>query len=450
MCYASCFVKKIVRNDFKTLKLGILIVLVSIGLFLFYNEVLADTIFTDDFYGYTGFELNGQGGWESCPDYIGYSSLELSTTTYYLNEPSAFCRKSVWGKCSEKTGNQVETGRISFYANISGGDNSNAFMKISGSTSTKAYWRFGNTGNIDYYSSSLVWENVCNVEPDTWFWLGIEWSSITDQIKYTCESAGVYQTSGWVEPAFSPTIEYFSKVQLYGTGNHPNVYFDYFGETGFCKFYKNYETCSNAGCLWYYSIYTQEYYCIPFVEPDPDECGSFYKCQYCSDQTTCEEQLNCEWIDRGYGVRCYMIEPTIPPDQADWEIPDMEDCSGLAPTPRLLCEIKNLISSVIMPSQEKLVALYQTLGAFKEKFPFNYIDSLDNFFKTISESLDQEKSIPIKILGHESNINFTFWNSTTTIGDQVETFKNVWFDSTTMIILIGWFMWLISWIRRFF
>ncbi|GAI38124.1 unnamed protein product, partial [marine sediment metagenome] len=67
----------------------------------------------------------------------------------------------------------------------------------------------------------------------------------------------------------------------------------------------------------------------------------------------------------------------------------------------------------------------------------------------LKNSLDEEKGIPVKILGQEGNVDFSFWDKTTTIGGLSETFKNVLKDFTTFIIFLGWFAWLISAIRRF-
>lgn len=219
---------------------------------------------------------------------------------------------------------------------------------------------------------------------------------------------------------------------------------------GFCKYCETYDTCIEAGCSWYYSTWLQQYFCVEPFEPEPEECGSFFKCQYCTTQTTCELQLNCEWIDRGLGFKCYMKEPTIPPPQVSWEVPELEDCDELTGIERWLCKIKNFIAGIFMPTQTKIDELYNTLGAFQQKFPFNYILALQTFFNSVRVSLDTQKSIPIKILGQEADVSFAFWDKTTTIGGVSETFKNILFDFTTILVFLCWFVWLIHFVRRFF
>lgn len=402
--------------------------------------------FTEDFDSYIAGDLNNQSDWEDCQSYWSY---QVSTTTSYSEPSSAFTPQSVWGRCSEKTGNQIETGSWSFWGRIFAGAGSiSQFYLYSGtSTQAEAMMSFDTGGNIDYYNGSS-WINVCSVDDDVWFWSIIEWDNTTNKVRYTCES--ISQTSGWVDPPYDQTINYLSRFRLLSTGNNPNTYIDDIGEMSSCQFHETYSSCIDDNCSWYYSIYLQEYFCVDLITPDDEECDAFYKCQYCSDQTTCEEQLNCQWTDRGYGDQCYMIEPTIPPDQVSWEIPDLDDCSSLPALDTLVCEIKNLITGAVMPSQAKIETLYQTIGAFKNKFPFNYVASLDDFFTNISDDLEATSTIPIEILGATSSVNFVFWNATTTIGGSEETLKNILIDLTTFIILLGWFTWFISLIKRFF
>jgi len=420
---------------------GLLLILLLIG-----GSVFGATIFEDDFDSYTGFFLNGQGGWSDCQS---YASWEISTTTTkYGYGNSVYSPQSVWGRCSEKTGVDIETGEISFWAKVMGNyvNYTNiTTIEISGAGTT-ALWSMRENGDVRYYTGSM-WVDVCHVQQDVWFWLAVEWDSDTDLVRYTCES--VYQNSGWVAPIYDQTIEYFNKVRLLTTGQNTTTYIDEIEEINLCGFYENPTSCSDAGCSWYYSIYLQDYLCTPYYS-SPDACGSFYNCPYCVSKITCEEQVQCEWTDKGTGDACYMTEPTTPIETATWEVPELENCNELSGVELLLCEIKNDISGFFMPTQEKIEQLYQTFGAFKTKFPFNYIGSLNDFFENISDSFNATKTIPIEILGKESNVNFSFWNSTTTIGGEGETFKNVIWDITTFVVLIAWFVWLISWVKRFF
>jgi len=249
------------------------------------------------------------------------------------------------------------------------------------------------------------------------------------------------------------------KIKVLG-GLYSKIAFDYFKITevcalGTCKYCQIYETCMEAGCFWdydpsYYALFGTSGFCIEPYTPEEEQCGSFYKCQFCMSQETCEAELNCEWLDRGFGEKCYMKTPEIPPEQVEWEVPDLEDCSELTGVEMWLCEIKNFVAGIFMPTQTALDKLHRTLGNFNQKFPFNYIGALNVFFADVKNSLDEEKEIPITILGEESNVSFVFWSEVATIGGVAESLKNIVIDFTSVIIFLAWFVWLISVIKRFF
>ncbi|GAH91389.1 unnamed protein product [marine sediment metagenome] len=254
------------------------------------------------------------------------------------------------------------------------------------------------------------------------------------------------------------TSSTLTKLEL--RGFKAKITFDYFivpevCELGTCKYCQSYETCMEAGCFWdydpsYYALFGTSGFCIEPYTPEEEQCGSFYKCQFCMTQETCEAELNCEWLDRGFGEKCYMKTPEMPPEQVEWEVPDLEDCSELTGVEMWLCEIKNFVAGIFMPTQTALDKLHRTLGNFNQKFPFNYIGALNIFFADVKNSLDEEKEIPITILGEESNVSFVFWSEVATIGGVAESLKNIVIDFTSVIIFLAWFVWLISVIKRFF
>lgn len=238
-------------------------------------------------------------------------------------------------------------------------------------------------------------------------------------------------------------------------GNADNVFYidDITSGLSICEYgdwsaCENYDDCIGAGGQWFFSMLLGQDYCGE-PTPRPELCGTFWNCMDCETEFTClEDKIGfCEWENRGFGERCYMIE-TI--SEQDWEVPELDDCSLLSGVENLLCEIKNSLLGVFMPTQEKISDLYLTLGVFKQKFPFNYVESLKTFFNDVSKSFDEERAIPIKILGQESEVNFEFWEQETEIGGVGETLKNVLFDVSTFVILMGFFVWLISLIKRFF
>lgn len=216
-----------------------------------------------------------------------------------------------------------------------------------------------------------------------------------------------------------------------------------------CSACTNSENCQSAGCIYEYNEGFARWECHEEYIAYVYGCG-LGQCG-CLDQETCEtaEPIGtCEWVDRGYGEGCYEVEEA--PPEAEWEAPELESCEGLGTVETWLCEIRNFFTGLFMPTQEKVDNLKKTLDNFKAKFPFNYIGAVNSFFTTLKTSLDTEKSIPVKVLGVESNVNFSFWDQTTTIGGTSETFKNILFDFTTAIIIIAFLFWIISFIKRIF
>ena len=423
---------------------SLIFVVVFLTLLFVGGKMFGASPFTDYFEGYDLGDLSGQGSWATSTPYY---SWQVSTTTVEVGDQAIDCYDGYCG--NTRTGTPVENGKWVFWTYA--GDGATFGFWIKESTSDICRVDIGYT-YVRYYNGDWFdteWEII----HDEYHPLSIEWDSTLNQCRI---QYAYYPWSDWFDSyhAFSE----IDRLDIFATTlPDNNKFIDNISDTlnlpcdsEHCGYCEEYTSCINANCSWDYSIYLQDYYCFDLPEPDPDECGAFYKCQYCESPITCGEQLNCQWIDRGYGDQCYMEEPTIPPGQVDWEVPDLDDCSGLPALDTIVCEIKNLITGVFMPSTTTTEALYQTVGAFKEKFPFNYIASLDTFFSDIAEDLEATTTIPIEILGATSTVSFVFWEATTTIGGAEETLRNVLMDFTTFIVLLGWFAWFISLIKRFF
>lgn len=53
--------------------------------------------------------------------------------------------------------------------------------------------------------------------------------------------------------------------------------------------------CQNVGCCWYYSVWLRENFCVSC--PTGECASSFYECQNCLTQGTCEAEENCYWFN---------------------------------------------------------------------------------------------------------------------------------------------------------
>lgn len=213
------------------------------------------------------------------------------------------------------------------------------------------------------------------------------------------------------------------------------------------------ENCLSAGCIYEYNEGFARWECHQEYVPIYLYCvdGFSDNCYACHTQETCEALLPeglCEWVDKGYGEDCYPTEEA--PPEAVWEEPELENCEELSGVEKWLCEIKNWLAGLFMPTQEKINDLNLTIKLFKTKFPFNYANSLTAFFTTIKTGLDTNRDIPIKIFGQEGNVDFDILNAEGSIGGQPETLKNIFYDITTALVIFGFLLWLISFIRRIF
>lgn len=440
-----------------------LLVFTAIFLFLLFigGQVFGASPFSDNFDAYSPGDLVPQGNWATTTPVL---SPQVSTSTFSSSPNSVWWTSGNYG--SIKEGSHKATGQWNFWAKVNSDTGTNAEITAVSLTgfdysNTASLLQFSCVGN-DCEGTELVKIEVCigggaglveigQIPINMWTNFQVQWASSTNETRWKFNSSS---WSDWGQ-CYTNTFDYVQGFYIQGAGQTGKLQTNLDSISAGCSFAdcrlcEIEDTCVDAGCSWYYSIFLQGSYCIDPTFPDPEECGSFFKCQYCSDQTTCEAELNCDWKDIGLGDKCYMSEPTIPPGQVDWEVPDIDECSGLPALDTIVCELKNLISGAVMPSQAKIETLYQTFGAFQEKFPFNYAKSLNTFFTDISESFDETTTIPIEILGATSSVSFTFWNATTTIGGEEETLKNVLFDFTTALVVIGWFAWLISLIKRFF
>jgi len=457
----TCMTKNSVRTEFKALGWCFLIGLCLTGLLLFSDDVFGAVIFLDDFNSYTDGDLDNQGGWID----FGYDDdFQVQGDITYEGSKAICC---IGHQCGDvKSGDDTPTGDFIYYVNLHRPDpyigafeGMNIWLRDGGldmfQVSLGADW-----DNGDFYVLS-AWTNEGWAVIDTfpyfegWIEIKVEWIWVSQLWRVVYYDGEMTQYSSWKGAYLDRVWSGIDEVQIYSlSGDYErcldNISLPPVCGLGNCGLCETYGTCIADGCDWVYSIFLQEYFC---VEPTsyPELCGVFYDCQWCETQFTCEDDKIgfCEWVDRGIGESCYMTEPTIPIGQ-DWEVPELDDCELLSGVEFYLCEIKNDVLGVFMPTQEKINDLYLTIGLFKDRFPFNYVESLKTFFSEISVSFDDEKPIPIKILGQEADVSFEFWEQETEIGGVAETFKNVLFDFTTFIILMGFFVWLLGLVKRFF
>lgn len=293
---------------------------------------------------------------------------------------------------------------------------------------------------------------VGSIVANTWVLVEAEFDPTNDLWRARVDN------SEWSETSFFNSYITIFTIKDYWTATE-NIYFDDFGTKagvcmlGACSNCDTGESCLENECIWEYLPTYDRWECHNVWIPYVPGCGTGFQesCYGCYTQETCESAVPtgvCEWVDKGYGLGCYPTEEV--PEEAVWEVPTLEECGELSGVEKWLCEIKNWLAGLFMPTQEKVNNLKITIDNFKAKFPFNYANSLSVFFDTIKTSLATPKDIPVEIFGNSGNLNFGFLEATGTIGGTSETIKNILYDFTTALIVIGFLFWIISFIKRIF
>jgi hypothetical protein len=206
--------------------------------------------------------------------------------------------------------------------------------------------------------------------------------------------------------------------------------------------------CNNElpSCTWDYSWFDMDWHCIDVPENPNDLCGSFYRCSYCLDQSSCEENFNCNWTDIGFGDHCYT---SYQPVDEDLIVCDFDECSG-STTEVILCNIRNDVKSLFCPSEESIQDLRSNVESFKTKFPFNYIQVSRAYIAGINNGLGSTLPLSFGILGVTSPMSYDFLDislsgmgMTMTIGDLLKYL-------VTGVVLIIFIFWLVGIVKRIF
>ncbi len=173
---------------------------------------------------------------------------------------------------------------------------------------------------------------------------------------------------------------------------------------------------------------------------DVGECNS--TCIYCSFNECINYETFCFWNETEN--QCQVLELGLP------ELPELEECSGLGVTDRLLCEIKNFFYRLFVPSGDKVTELRNTIDLIKTKFPYNYVLAMKDFFAYLKDNINEEQAINFSILGQAGTINLAFWNATSTIAGSTQSFLDIFKIFFKFILIVGFGWWCFSFLKRIF
>jgi hypothetical protein len=134
----------------------------------------------------------------------------------------------------------------------------------------------------------------------------------------------------------------------------------------------------------------------------------------------------------------------------NWDVPTLDDCDALSGLDKIVCEIKNLLLGMVIPSQAKIDTLVNSLAAFNTKFPMNYITEINGFFGDVQDGMDEDSAISFEIFGQAGTVSAAFWNSTATIGGTSQKIGDIFKSFITAFFVIAFFGWSINFLQRIF
>ena len=336
------------------------------------------------------------------------------------------------------------------------------------------YW-FIPAGLYDYTQPVILFKDLSNHELfiiyiSNFIGEGSQWNFVNteiDQVNYKYKINYNGTTTEWIDWDYPGII---SGMEISASGVVGAItYIDSFSFSINCGDFKNRSDCIANKCYWENIIFQEEYsYCRDFPSDPNSFCeNSIFNCAYCNASTTCLG-VGCYWNEiKG----CSYFENTCTfqalencPNKMDCENASgtwngdfcfssavKEDCSSMDLLPKMVCQIKNFLASMFLPSKTKLSELGRTIDLINTKFPSNYLKATKSFFDDIKNGINETGTgIPVKILGHEKTINFDIFNATGTAGGVSQSFGGFIKIFFTIAILVPFISWAINFMTRIF
>ena len=456
--------------------------------------------------------LTGQGGWLEGGTFCGgyAQNLIVSTSTNYHGDQGVYLYNSGGtGACSYINASTAQTGALAFWIKSSTANRSSpTTIYLNQGTASAGIMIFldfkSNASDILIYDSSG--SLACSLDLGTWAKVSVEWNATTDQQKISCSNG---ETTGWI-PLLSNRdittgIDYFKIINSFGAGA-PETLLDFFTEPYTGPGYEpNFTSINPILCeknvidfdnvefegtvnvpadnpytfdnifVAMEAVYTQatttaltiNYFDIPLPSLTGGE-----KFDYSA--TTTLSRDNPFWRVRfrfdGYddfGNRViFWYVPTatcrtVLTETADLPVEVLEeigyyeelepsDCSGLTLTETFLCNIKNILQGIFVPSQEKVAELNQNIQLLSQKFPMNYLSEASDFFSDINSGIEATSTISLSIMDATGTIDFSVWEGEADVGGSTQTVSDIFKGFFSAVIIFGFIVWAINFGKRIF
>lgn len=120
------------------------------------------------------------------------------------------------------------------------------------------------------------------------------------------------------------------------------------------------------------------------------------------------------------------------------EMPEIEDCDGYGFPDQWICEIRNWFTTAVLPSEEAINDLNDSIASIGNKAPFNYMRAASNSISNAQANVNAQV------------ITFSMLGNTGEIDVEDVPLRNIIYNSALVIIIVGFIAWAIRYIKEFF
>lgn len=454
-------------------------------------KISASTIFTDNFESYNFGNLAGQGGWTGGPGYQVSNEKVLEGVKAVKN--SGFTEPTE----ISKLGTEIPAGKITFYLWIEATSSANYLgLRLRTTEGTYLPYGFGifcsgNNCKVSFYDFwAGGWVEYADISIQQWHAITMEWSSDLDKVRIKldnlefsawhfewpnyeirgAEGVRFNQQGGTLfydyiteypfgdisfSPIFSPsfpidcqfTITSTSTLNSFnatGTITIPAVnIFHWFNFSVIAedfntaeKHYFSTSTSLDGGAIFNYSI--------PISLP-----AGAWKISYLLEGVYFETSFFATHWCEHTGIGTGLPLPTWK-QITEAEFLGIEDCSSYPLLERLVCDLKNAIKRIFVPSAESITALKTTIDGLKNKAPMSYITITKDFFDDVKNGINSTQNLTFKILNKTGNVSFAFWDNTTNFAGENQSFKDIFKTFFIFLLIFSFLIWAIFYVRKIF
>jgi len=133
-----------------------------------------------------------------------------------------------------------------------------------------------------------------------------------------------------------------------------------------------------------------------------------------------------------------------------WPIPELEDCSALTGLDKLVCDIKNFLLGMVIPTQAKFDELNNTFKAFLNVFPLPYLRSMQTFITTTNAGINESSGINFSLFGQAGTVDFSALSFSVAVGGLTVDFNDLLKYFLSGACFAAFVFWALNFLNRIF